>query len=94
MEKETPVETASAPDAATTQANTEPRSDSIPAPDTTEKAASNPAPNAAASAAGAGDEEDSDWEELDGMGNSAAYSAMTVSQCLAPLTDLSHRGSG
>ncbi|KAL1857838.1 Peroxisome chaperone and import receptor [Paecilomyces lecythidis] len=67
MEKETPVETASAPDATTTQANTEPRSDSIPAPDTTEKAASNPAPNAAAaaSAAGAGDEEDSDWEELD-----------------------------
>ncbi|GAD99086.1 peroxisomal membrane protein receptor Pex19, putative [Paecilomyces variotii No. 5] len=65
MEKETPVEPASAPDAATTQANTEPRSDSIPAPDTTEKAASNPAPNATASAAGAGDEEDSDWEELD-----------------------------
>lgn len=65
MEKETPVETASAPDPATTQANTEPRSASTSAPDTAGKTASNPAPSAAADA---GDEDDSDWGELDGMG--------------------------
>ncbi|KAJ9285523.1 hypothetical protein DTO021C3_6915 [Paecilomyces variotii] len=62
MEKETPVETASAPDPATTQANTEPRSASTSAPDTAGKTASNPAPSAAADA---GDEDDSDWGELD-----------------------------
>lgn len=60
MEKETPVETASVPDAVSTKANAEPRSEAMTAPDTG-KVTSNPAPRAA------GDEDDSDWEELDGM---------------------------